>query len=341
MNSAQAVGGIAAQNRALRRAVRLLALVLVIGTPLFVAGYLIDQHVEPGPTLLERTVDETEALVMQNPSDIGLRLKLAAAYAADSRNKDAAAQYDAILLASPENVPALLGKAGFLASAGDAATAQELYQQVVDLRKDGEMAKADRDLERAFYGLGTTSMALGKYADAIAPFEAALQIDGTDADVWYSLAEAQFYAGSSAQAVAAARNAVAFVPVGWSEPYALLAKIFSANQAPEEAAWATAMADLSEKRYAEAKAALTPLVDGPAAADASIGLAFLAEIEGDAAAALTWYQKAYALRPSDPTAQSGVVRMGGVVATPTPDPTPTPAPSTSPGTSPAPSPKAS
>jgi tetratricopeptide (TPR) repeat protein len=296
--------------------VRAAALLLVIGTIAFAAFYLLDRHTSPGPTLAERTIAQTEEGVRQDPNNVGLRLKLAAAYLASNRTKDAASQYDAVLQAAPDNVGALLGKAGILAASGDASGAGLLYQKVVDIRKGGEMAAADTDLEHAYFGLGTSASDLGQYAEAIAALESAVRIDGTDADAWYALGVAQLGAGVPEKAVQAERNAVTFVPLGWSDPYTVMAKAYTAQGKTANAAWAQAMVDLIAKRYPEAKAQLLALATGPAAPDATLGLAFLAETQGDTAGALDWYRKALALNPKSTTAADGVSRMAGSSAGP-------------------------
>ncbi len=305
-----------AENRRLQRLVRLAALILVIGTVAFVAFYFTDQHTDPGPTLAQRSVTETEALVRKNPNDLALRLKLAASYSAAQRTDDALAQYDTILTAAPDNVTALLGKADIIAPAGDPGGAVVLYQRVVDLRKGGEMASADTDLERAYFGLGSVANARGDYGRAIAALESAVRIDGTDADAWYVLGQAQLAVGSAQQAIAAERNAVAFVPLGWSEPYAVMSRAYASQGKTAQTAWANAMIDLIAKQDDKAKAELTGLVDGPAAADAMVGLAFLAESRGDDAAALAWYRKTLTVDPQNANAQSGVSRLAGDGAAP-------------------------
>jgi tetratricopeptide (TPR) repeat protein len=317
-HSTSAASVAASQNRTLRRLVRLAALVLVLGTVGFVAFYLVDQHTEPGPTLVQRALEQTEAQVRQDPNNIGLRLKLAAAYQADGRITDATGQYDEVLSASPDNVGALLGKAGILQEAGDLAGASTLYRRVIDIRKGGEMASSDTELAHAYYGVGSIATAQHQFAEAIAALESAVRIDGTDADAWYVLGEAQLGAGVTEQAIAAERNAIAFVPLGWADPYTVLQKAYTAEGKSANASWALAMTDLIAKRVTEAKAQLLALTDGPAAADADIGLAFIAEIEGDTQGALGWYQKALAKDPRNTTAADGVGRMGGATASPAP-----------------------
>ncbi|MFN8630569.1 MAG: tetratricopeptide repeat protein [Chloroflexota bacterium] len=125
------------------------------------------------------------------------------------------------------------------------AGALAAYEQVVSIRRDGEFAPADKQLAQAYYGIGVIAAGQQQYAEAVAALESAVRIDGTDADAWYQLGLAQLGAGVTDKAIAAERNAVAFVPLEWGEPYAAMAKAYTAAGQPELAAWAQAMTDLS------------------------------------------------------------------------------------------------
>jgi tetratricopeptide (TPR) repeat protein len=296
-------------NRSLRRLVRLLALVLVVVTPLLVAGYLLDQRTDAGPTLAERKLAEAEAAVRQHPDEISLRFKLAAAYLAAQRDQDAVAQYDEVLLVEPDHVAALLAKATVLQQRGDLDGAEPLYERIVALRRDGEFAKVDADLQQAYYGLGVVAVRQERFDDAVAALESAVRIDRADADAWHQLALAQLGAGSPSQAVQAERQTVMFVPTEWADPYATMAEAYTSLGETEHAEWARGMVDLVAKEYGAAKEHLLPLVDGPAAADATIGLGLVAEHEGEIDAAVAWYRKALELDPESITASWGLSRL--------------------------------
>jgi cytochrome c-type biogenesis protein CcmH/NrfG len=75
------------------------------------------------------------------------------------------------------------------------------------------------------------------------------------------------------------------------------------------AEWAAAMADVSEERFASATSRLEAIVDGPAALEATIGLALVSEVQGDATAATGWYQKALQLDPDNASALLGLSRV--------------------------------
>ena len=306
----------AVSDHTLKRLVIGASLVLLVGTPIAVGGYLLDQRVESTPTVADRRIEALKAAVAEQPDDIGLRLAAADACVEAGRLEDALGQYDTVLQVAPQNLRALLGKAGILETSGDLAGAQALYQQVVDLAKDGEFAAADPGLARAYYGLGSIAEAQGRHADAIAALESSARIDGTDADVWYLLGLAQLGAGNPVKAVQAERNAVTFVPMGWSEPYEAMGRAYAALGEAPGVEYSQAMVDLVAKRYTEARQRLLPLVDGPAAADATLGLALVAETAGDVPAAVEWYRKALELTPGNLNAIGGLTRLGVDTAAP-------------------------
>ena len=97
------------------------------------------------------------------------------------------------------------------------------YQAVVDIAKGGEMANVDPMLQASYYSLGSIAMQQARPADAIAHLEKALAIKRSDADALYLIGTAYVATGETDKAETALRAAVAFVPIGWSEPYVALA----------------------------------------------------------------------------------------------------------------------
>ena len=85
-----------------------------------------------------------------------------------------------------------------------------------------------------------------------------------------------------------------------------------------------------EKRPAEAKAALQPLVTGAYAVDAMLGLGLIAEDEGDTTTAAAMYAKVLAGDPQNFSAITGLNRLGVVAASGAPSGAPSSAPSAAP-----------
>jgi tetratricopeptide (TPR) repeat protein len=181
------------------------------------------------------------------------------------------------------------------------------------------MAHVDPMLQAADDNLGSLAMQQAKPADAIPVLEKALAIKRSDADTLYLIGTAYVATGETDKAEMALRNAVAFVPIGWSEPYTALAEGFTKAGQTAMAEWAGAMADLAAGAPELAEPRLLAIVDGNAALDAAIGLGLLYETRGDAAAAMKWYGAALEQDPDNAPARLGMGRVGtGEGASPLP-----------------------
>ncbi len=301
-------------DRRLARLTRIAALTLVLGVIVVGVAYFVDQRSDAGPTLADRRVAAADAAVKKDPNNAGLRLALALAMQADGRVDEALDQFTQVIAVQADNKVALNAKAGILVDRGDLAGAQPLYQKVVDVAKGGEFAGMDTELEQAYYGLATIAMKQSRPSDAVTSLEAAVKIGGTDADAWYLLGQAQLAAGSPDKAVSAEQNAVAFVPLGWGDPYKVMADAYTAQGKPELAEYANAMVDVTASRYEQARQRLTALTGGPAALQAFVGLGLLEEMQGDTQAAVDAYRRAVALDASNFTAKSGLARLTGGAA---------------------------
>jgi len=310
----------------LDRLIKRIGAILLVGVVVFTAFYLFDRWRPPTPTIVDQTITRLEAAVRADPSDIVARGQLADAYVAAARYVDAIAQYDAVLATGKADELAHFGRANANqalanldpakpdAARLDAAAAD--FQAVVDIAKGGEMAHVDPMLNAAYYGLGAIALEQGKPAEAIKNLSAAIAIKRSDADALNLLGAAFIQNGEPAKAIEPLRSAIAFVPIGWSEPYTSLAKAYGDTGDATRAAWATAMADLSEKRYEAAEAGLKAILDGPAALEATIGLALVNEMRGDAPAAAEFYTQALALDPGNAEAELGLKRVTLPAASP-------------------------
>lgn len=293
----------------LDRLIKRIAAVLVVGTLLFVGFYVFDRFRMPAPSMVDRTIASLEAAVREDPSDVASRGQLADAYVVAERYEDAVAQYDAILATGQADELAHFGRARASYALGNLDAAKADYQAVVDIAKEGEMAHVDPTLNAAFYGLGSIALEEDKPADAIQYLSAAVAIKRSDADALNLLGTAYVRNSEPAKAIAPLRDAIAFVPIGWSEPYMTLAQAYTDTGDPDRAEWAAAMADLSEERFDSATSRLEAIVDGPVVLDALIGLGLVSEVQGDAPAAADWYRKALEIEPANASALLGLSRV--------------------------------
>jgi tetratricopeptide (TPR) repeat protein len=152
----------------------------------------------------------------------------------------------------------------------------------------------------------------GQPKDAVISLSKAIQIKRTDADALNLLGTALMQAGQPKRAVAALRQAVALVPIGWCEPYAQMETAYVSLKDLAGAQYAGGMDALCQGRPDDAKAKLEPLTSGAYAIDALVGLGLVAEVQNDAAAAVDAYSKVLAEDPKNFAASIGLGRVGGV-----------------------------
>jgi tetratricopeptide (TPR) repeat protein len=300
----------AASDRTLNRILLGLILAIVIGVPAIALVYVLDRNVDPGPPVAERAIAAGEEAVRNEPNKLSNRFGLAMAYAAADRQADAIAQFTEILRVEPVHRGALLGRADAYIATSDLDAAAGDFQALVDATAGGEMAKVDPQREAAFYGLGSIALSQERPADAVAALTEALKISRTDADALNLLGTALLETGDAENAIKALRAAIALVPAGWCEPYAQLGAAYAAAGNSAGAQYGSGMVALCEQRTAEAEQVLTPLIEGPLAMDALIGLGLAAEERGDPAAATDFYSRVYAADPTNFNAIAGLNRLG-------------------------------
>jgi tetratricopeptide (TPR) repeat protein len=307
-------------DKTMTRLLRLGFLVLGVGVLLFAGLYYQDQHVNAGPSMVDRQIAGAEAAVKTAPNNVETRLQLAAAYLQDKRSNDALAQYDEILKADNGNRSALLGRGGILIAKGDLTAAAASYHKITDVAAKGEFAGADPMAQEARYDLGSIAVKQGKAKEAITQLSAALKIDATDSDSLYLMGVAQLKAGAPKVAINALKKAILFVPTGWCEPYSQLALAYGKLGLAPQATYASGMADTC-KQPAEAKRLLKTLIKGPIAVDSLLGLALISETESNNPEAISFYKQVLTHDRKNATAVSALLRLG---AGPTSGPTPTP-----------------
>jgi tetratricopeptide (TPR) repeat protein len=299
-------------DRQLNRWIKRLVLILVAGGVLFTAFYFLDRWRPATPPIVDRRLSALEQAVRDKPDDIVSRGQLADTYVAKGRFQDALVQYNAILETGKDTELAKFGRAAAYMGLEQYDLAAPDYQAVVDIAKGGEMANVDPTLEAAYYGLGSIAMKQARPADAIPFLEKALAITRSDADALYLIGTAYAATGDTDKAETALRAAVAFVPIGWSEPYTALAGAFTKAGKTAMAEWAGAMADLAAGKPELAEPRLLAVVDTDAAVDVAIGLGLLYEMKGNTASAAEWYGKALARDPGNAAARLGESRVGPV-----------------------------
>lgn len=297
-------------DRQLNRWIKRVVALLVVGTIAFVAFYTFDRWRPATTPIVDQRLATLEQAVRDKPDDVASRGQLADTYVAKGRFDDALVQYNAIVAGGTDVELATYGRAGAYMGLVQLDNAAKDYQAVVDIARGGEMANVDPMLEAAYYSLGSIAMQQAKPADAITFLEKALAIKRSDADALYLIGTAYVATGATDKAETVLRAAVAFVPIGWKEPYTALAEGFTKAGKTAMAEWASAMADLAAGKPDLAEPRLLAIADGDAALDAAIGLGLLYETKGDTATAAQWYGKALAKSPDNAAARLGMGRVG-------------------------------
>jgi len=297
-------------DRQLNRWIRRVLLLLVVGTIAFVAFYALDRWRPATTPIVDQRLAALEQAVRDKPDDIASRGQLADTYVAKGRFDGALVQYDAIIKSGKEVERATYGRAGAYLGLSRLDDAAKDYQAVADIARGGEMANVDPMLEASYYSLGSIAMKQARPADAIPFLEKALAIKRSDADALYLIGTAYVATGETDKAETVLRAAVAFVPIGWSEPYTALAGGFTKAGKTAMAEWAGAMADLADRKPDLAEPRLLAIAEGDAAVDAAVGLGLLYETKGHTAAAAEWYGRALARSPDNAAARLGMSRVG-------------------------------
>ena len=292
----------------LDRLIRIGLVVVVVVIGLEGVRYFLDWRNE-SPSLLERQLSSAEDAVRAQPSETGLRLRLAEVYRVAERPDDALTQYDEVLKIEPKQSTALVGRGEVLAGEGEHAEAASTFRQVIGAAGGGEFAAVDPQLQTAYYGLGGVLLEQDKAKEATRALRRAVAIEPTDADAWYLLGTAALEAGTPSLAVKALRQAVLFVPAEWCEPYERLSEAYADLNRKPYAEYATAMVDLCEERPDDAARRLRPLTSGPTAVDAMFGLGMAAEAESNRAGAARWYRRVLAVDAGNFNARSNLSRL--------------------------------
>src|SRR3990172_10880204 len=227
----------------LDRLIKRIAAILVVGTLVFVGFYVLDRFRMPAPSMVDQTITSLEGAVREDASDVASRGQLADAYVVAKRYEEAVAQYDAILATGEADELAHFGRARASQALGNLDAAKADYQAVVDIAKEGEMAHVDPTLNAAFYGLGQIALEQDKPADAAQYLAAAVAIKRSDADALNLLGTAYVRNGEPAKAIEPLRSAIAFVPIGWSEPYTTLAPAYADTRDAPPPPFSTPLAD--------------------------------------------------------------------------------------------------
>jgi tetratricopeptide (TPR) repeat protein len=234
---------------------------------------------------------------------------LAETYLVAGQYQDALSQAEQVVTLYPEHEAALLiaGLAAARLDRPDAALAP--LEQFVAQRQDGPMARADMALETAYYFLGESYLKLDRPGEAIPILEAALEIDGVDADALYQAGLAYHATGQPEIALQKYYDAVRLVP-DFVEAYRGMSEIYRTMDQAGYDTYAQGMVAFCERDHAAAAANLERATEAlPDFGPAFRGLGLTYEQMGRLGEALTALQRALMLAPDDLASQQAIGRI--------------------------------
>lgn len=252
-----------------------------------------------------------------NPSNINTRLNVGTLYQQKGDNRTAIKAYDSVLILYPDNVNANLYKAQANQALGDTKSAISGYQKVlaldptnseaqaqilnlvkgnmttaqfVDYVKKNMSASNPSDL---FYNYALDLHKQNKLNDAITMYNEALKLNSQNPEIFINLAIAQNQAGNAETALVTLKNASLKFPNNTQIKDALT----SVNNDVLNSKLASAAKYFENKDYQNAINEYAKI--SPATVDSMLGIASSYQAMGENTNAITYYQKALQLKPTD------------------------------------------
>ncbi|MDY0088007.1 MAG: tetratricopeptide repeat protein [Coriobacteriia bacterium] len=199
-------------NRGVDIAIKVTLALLVIVLAYLVYSMISVQLQENRSQPASQAIENLIAAVEKDPQDIGLRLTLAEAFAADGRLRESIEQFNAALEIEPDSPNALSGLALIAMHQGEWDTAEQYWRRAITELSGGQYSLLDQRLERALYQLGVTLIERGQYEEAVQYLTEALRIRRSSADTHYMLAYAYRELGSETNHRRYLENALMFDP---------------------------------------------------------------------------------------------------------------------------------
>lgn len=284
-----------------------IALVLAIGS--FAGYYYYDRYYSGQKTVKQLTIAEAEKAVVDDPSSLSNRLKLAETYLLYQRYNEALEQANMVFTSDPTIPRAWLVMGIANASNGHPADAITPLTNYVDKYQDEEMAGLDQALHTAAYFLGDSYIQLGKFQDAIGPLEKVVNWTQTDADAMYKLALAYAGVGRYEDSAGVFQLAISFVP-NFTEAYQGMVVDYQKLNKPALVDYANGMVAFSNKDYPTALDLLlksAKIETNFAPVFAGLGLTY--EAMGDLPNAKKSFETAVSIDASNFTAARGIERI--------------------------------
>jgi len=271
--------------------------------------YYFDRYAKTQQPILEKTIEDAEQAVSDDPNNIETHLALAETYMAYGRFEDAIRKALQVQKVLPDEMRVNLVLGISYANSGKPELALEPLQKFIDSRKNEEMPGLDKQLQSASYYLGESYMLLNQPDKAILPYQNAVDWSQTDADAMYKLGTAYSGVGDYENALNMYVAATTFVP-DYLEAYDAMASTYDILKEPDLANYARGMMAYSKKDYQGALDLLLKSAQGrPDFPLTFAGLGRTYESLNDLPNAKIAYETALKLDPNNFTASIGIQRV--------------------------------
>ena len=296
-------------DRWLSRATRLTAVLLVAAVAIVAAYWVAQRYVHPTLSVLDRDSRAIEEQIRRDPGSPQLRVAAANLYVEKGSYDAAIAQAEQVLESDADHLGALAALGLAYAKKGDLDSAAVHLAHAVESSRDNPMARASLQLASVHQSLADIYLKQGRFEDAAAQLQAALNIDRGNADALHLLGNAQAAMGLIDDAIESYRRALRLVPQ-FPEVYSGLQRAYEQRGDLDRAAFALGMVSFSAGDYDRAVETLEPAVQAlPDMADAHLGLAMAYEAKGQRSEALEEYRKTAALDDRSIAARQGIGRL--------------------------------
>lgn len=298
-------------NRSLGRLVVLMVIAAILMAVTFGAYYYVDRYIRFGDkSPVEVEIENLEGIVLDNPQDLEARLSIAQLYYENGDYSKAIQYAEPVLTARPDDAAPLFLLGVVYGETGQLDAAVESLKHLAQIRRESPMAQADRLLEASLYYLGANYVKLNRVDEAIEVLSEALEIDGTDADVFYQLGLAFDLKGEYEQSIDAYQSAIRFVP-DFTEAYLGMAEAYDALGMASQALYAQGMMSFSTKQYQQAQQDLERAAQGlPNFVPVYLGLALTYEQQGEYGLARKNIDRVLELEPENFNANVILNRLG-------------------------------
>jgi len=232
--------------------------IVIIIVATFGWWYWLNKPEGSTPPVLQRAIDEAEAKVKKNPSDLDARTLLVQLLIQDKQYDDAMIECKILLKSDKENelVYALMGV--IEDEEGNDKAAIKNYQKAIDLGEKKKMSQLNPAIVESRFRMGKIFLDQKKYDNALLQFQLLADQNAMDADSRYFLGLTFLKMGAYDKAIEWEEAATRYVP-DYYEAFYVLGQAYEKKGNKQKAIAAYEQALKAKSDYEEAQDALDKL----------------------------------------------------------------------------------